>query len=430
MKVKGASISEIDPNHIRVGVDLSVTPSRTVTLESLRLTSLRLNGLPVFAEPLSQPIALVQGKEIALPPLYVTIQFRDLTTVAPLREMIEKQMVHVQGQVVAGVKMGFFEKLALHTEHPRVQLPVSQDVSVSIAASPLERQAALTVLTLLEFGMKSGVMARDRFPSLETPWVHELEIQAKTNVVEVESSFSLKHKDTGYPVSVDQLGFRLATGQVITTAEVHAPWEYDTEFLGRIKSGEAKLVKNSQEILLFSPASRSAAGIAGPYSLTHKDFTLSERGSSDKEALIIPTGPATGPAPGEKEELAKIKIRRRGVPDALSVITFPGKQSTDGFTPAPTAIAQQDAWENVAVYRLVSDPSTNKDSVEVVQFSARREGKSIHFDRSVDSSFFGSPVMVPEGVLGIVQDEETGAFLPADVSSTVTPHAASAGPVS
>jgi hypothetical protein len=353
----------------------------------------------------------VQSKETALPPLYVTVQFRDLTTTAPLREMIEKQMVHVQGQVVAGVKVSFLEKLVMHSEHPRVSLPFTQDVPVDFGVSPLERQAALTVLTVLEFGLKSGVSVRDGLPGMQSAWVVQLEKQAKTNILEVESSYSLKEKDSSYPVTLDQLGFRMASGQAVTTAEARAPWAYDTDFLSRIKSGETKLVKNGGEILLFPTANRSAAGIADTYSLTHKDFTLSERGSADKDALLIPaSGDGT-----EQKDLTKVKVRRRAVPDALTVISFPGKKQEGGFSAAPSVIARQDSWEKVAVYRLIQDSSTGKDTVEVIQLPARRDGKSIHLERPVDSSFFGSPILVPEGVLGIVQDEETGAFLPEDL---------------
>jgi hypothetical protein len=53
--------------------------------------------------------------------------------------------------------------------------------------------------------------------------------------------------------------------------------------------------------------------------------------------------------------------------------------------------------------------------VEVVTLSARRDGDGIRLDRPVDGTIFGSPIVAPEGVLGLVQDEDTGAFLPDDV---------------
>src|SRR5579862_9319540 len=153
IRVRETNIAEVDSTHLGVGVDASITPNRKVTLLNLRLVSLRLNGLPVYAEPLLQPIDLDKGKEAALPAMYVTVQFRDLNTVQPIREMIEKQTVHVQGQAIAAVKMSFLERLALHTEHPQVALTISQDVPVDFG-SPLERQVALGALTVIEFGLE------------------------------------------------------------------------------------------------------------------------------------------------------------------------------------------------------------------------------------------------------------------------------------
>jgi hypothetical protein len=77
---------------------------------------------------------------------------------------------------------------------------------------------------------------------------------------------------------------------------------------------------------------------------------------------------------------------------------------------------QQGSWDKVAVYRMMLDDQ-NRPAIEVVQLSAHRDGQAIRLDEPVDPAFFGSPILVPEGVLGFVQDEQAGAFLPADVAS-------------
>lgn len=409
--IKGTRVAEIDSSHARIAVDLAASANRNVTIENLRLTGLRLNGLPVYAEPLSQPIELVHGKETALPPIYVTIQTRDLTSVAPLRAMIENQSVRVQGQVVAALKMNFLDKLALHTEHPRVSFPVAQDVPVAFGSTPLARQAALGVLTVIEFGMQGTAAARKNLPGLESAWVHDLEEQANANLVQVESRYVLKQHDTRYPVILDQFGFRLTSGRIITTAEAKTPWAYDPEFLTKIKSGEAKLEKKETEVQLRSTA-RAAAGDT-PLLLTHKDFTIEERGSAEKDPLIIQKGQKD--QQDEQADFGKIELRRRASPNSLVVITLAAPPAAGGYTAAPAAIAGQDGWERVAIYRLIPDGSSGKPTIEVVQLSARRDGQGIHLSEPVDSSFYGSPIMVPEGVLGIVQDEQAGAFLPADL---------------
>jgi hypothetical protein len=414
INVKSTQIAEIDNTHLRIAVDLSAVPTRSITLENLRLTGLRLNGLPVYAQPLAEPIVLVKGNETALPPLYVTLQLRDLTTTKPLREMVENQSVHLTGAMVASVKMSFFEKLAVHTEHPRVSFPVSQDVPVSFGSTPFARQAALGILTLADVALQGSNAARKNIPGLESPWIHSLETQANTDLMTVETSFVLKERDGQFPVVFDQLGFRLASGQIVTTAESKSPWAYDTDFLGRIKSGEAKLDRKSVEMQLKTTGSPEDA----PLLLTHKDFSLEERGNAEKDPLLVPKTSSTsqdGSQDSGDPGIAKIGVRRRAEPTTMLLMVLHAPPAAGGFHAAPAAIAQQDSWEKVAIYRLNLDPNTGKPSVEVVQLSAHRDGLGIHLDESVDPSFFGSPIMVPEGVLGIVQDEQAGAFLPVDL---------------
>ena len=104
-------------------MDLNLTAAQSVTMESLRIGALRINGLPVYAAPLNQEIVFKKGVITALPPLYVTVLFRDLHTVEPLKRMMENQSVKIEGEVVADLRLNMVEKLALHTQHPTRRNP-------------------------------------------------------------------------------------------------------------------------------------------------------------------------------------------------------------------------------------------------------------------------------------------------------------------
>ena len=423
VSIKGARIAQVDMSHIRMAVDLTITPGRSAVLENFKLASLRLNGLPLFAEELDQPITLVKGQPIALPSIYVSAAFRELTTVEPLRSMIEKQSVHIQGQIVADLRLNFMEKLAMHTQHPRLSIALAEDVPVTAGASPLQRQAALSVLSLLELGMQGSLVLRKNIPALESPWMRDVESMAAANLVHLKSSYTLSEQGASYPVVFDQLGFRLAQGPVIATAEMQAPWEYDPEFQGSIKSGEAKLLKGSLDIQMTPVAGSSDS----PLLLTHSDFTVEGRGKAESDPLVVQENRREGKSHGG---FAKINVRRRGSPGSFAVIALhtPGAA---GFKAAPAAIAGQDAWLKVAVYRLRLNEigkTTGNATADAIQLSAQRDGQSIHLDHPLDASFYGSPILVPEGVLGIVQDEQTGTFLPADLAGTSLTGATEAGP--
>jgi hypothetical protein len=200
------------------------------------------------------------------------------------------------------------------------------------------------------------------------------------------------------------LGFRAGSGAVVTTAEALAPWKYDAEFLGAVQSGADKLVKDSQEILL------RPVGLGDPLRLSAKDFTVDLRGTPEEDKLIAVAGGGHG----------KIQVLRRSSPTSLAVLTLqpqpaaaPGVVgAAAGLASATAAVVAQDAWDQVVIFRLREDAVTKKPSVEALQMKARREGKGIHLSEPVDAAVFGSPIVTPAGVIGLVQDEQTGAFLP------------------
>jgi hypothetical protein len=400
LQVKDISLIEIDTEHVRVAVNLTVVPGQSATLKDLRLCSLHLNGLPVFAAPLDKEIVLHKDVSTALPTLYVTALFRDLTTVEPLRRMIENQTVHVQGELLAGVRLSMIEKLALHTQHPEVVIPLSQDVPAQVAGSPFEKTLALGVLSLIDAGLDAKAKASKNIPGIRPGWISDLEAQAKQNVFEVESSYALTQGDQTYPVLSDSLGFRVKSAGIVTTAEALEPWKYDVEFLGAIKSGGAKLVKKSLNIEI-RPIGADGADLM----LSAKDFTAEARGN-----------PEDNPMTAVSSSYGQVQVLRRASPSALAMLSLRGPPASDGLTVASAAVTAQESWEQVAVFRLRLDPKTKMlESLETLQLGAHRDGKSIVLSQPVDAAVFGSPIVTPDGVIGLVQDEQAGAFLPADV---------------
>ena len=408
LNVKEVGLAEIDTSHIKLAVDLNLTAAQSVTMESLRIGSLHINGLPVFAAPLNQEIVLKKGAITALPPLYVTILFRDLRTVEPLRRMIENQTVKIEGEVVADVRLTMLEKLALHTQHPTVEISLSQEVPAALSLSVLERTVALTTLGLIDTGLQATSTAGQLIPG-RPAWIRNLDTSAPANLYALESSYVLTQAGAEFPVVSLSLGFRLASGKVVTSAESQAPWKYDAEFLTAVQSGTAKLVKNSQEIQLRSLQP------GDPLRLSAKDFTVETRGSAEGDSLIAVSGDKHG----------KIQVLRRATPGSLALLTIaapsaatavaaPGAQ---GLAAATATVAAQDSWPQVAVFRLREDAATKKPSIELLTMAATRDGKSIHLSEPVDAAVFGSPIITPDGVIGLVQDEQTGAFLPEDLQA-------------
>jgi hypothetical protein len=405
---KEVNVAEIDSSHVKLVVDLTLAATKSATLENLRLFSFHLNGQQVFASPLNQEMVINKGTTMALPPIYITMLFRDLHTTEPLRRMIENQSVRIDGELVADVRLTFMEKLALHTQHPSVEIALNQEVPVTLGGTPLERNVALSILKVIDNGLKVKTVADKYIPSSQPQWIRDLQANAQANLFAVESSYTLAQGDAKYPVTSVHLGFRIAPAQVVTVAEAQAPWKYDAEFLGAVQSGTAKLEKHSLEIQLRPVAQ------GDPLRLSAKDFTVDMRGASEEGTLI--------PANGKR---GKMKVLRRVSPTSLAVLTLHAPPTPPALSTASAVVAAQDSWEQVAVFRVREDAVTKQPSVEVLQLGARREGLGIRLSEPVDAAVFGSPIVTPDGVIGVVQDEQTGAFLPADMlAPAVAPAAA------
>jgi hypothetical protein len=401
LHVKEISVSAVDETQIKLAVNLAMVPAQTVTLANLRLCSLRLNGQPVFAEPLNQEIPLRKGAPAALPALYVTVLYRDLYTAEPLSRMIETQRVHLDGELVADLRLNFMEKLALGTQHPKVVIALDQDVPAATGTSDLERTVALGLLSVVDIGLRNKAAAARLISGSRPAWIGELEAQAKTSLYVVESSYTLAQGAQSNAVYLLELGFRLAPNVVVTTAEAHAPWKYDAEFQGAVSSGAARMAKNSYEVALYPVAPGS-----DPLKLSSKQFSLDVHGIPLQDQVT-----EAGIAPGQMQ----VTVLRRVSPGSMAVLKLRDAAATPGLAAVPAAVAGQDRWDEVVVFRQRSEPVSGKPFVEALQLAARREGNGIRLSEPVDAAAYGSPIVTRDGVLGMVQDELTGTFLASEM---------------
>jgi len=98
------------------------------------------------------------------------------------------------------------------------------------------------------------------------------------------------------------------------------------------------------------------------------------RGSAEGDKLIAVSGDKHG----------KIQLLRRSSAGSLALLTLqpqpaalPGVASFAGMTAATGAVAVQESWPEVAIFRLREDPATKKPVGRSVTMAAHRDGKSI-----------------------------------------------------
>jgi hypothetical protein len=255
-------------------------------------------------------------------------------------------------------------------------------------------------LALVETGLAARAAAEKYIPGAVPPWIRDLNEQAKTDLFAVVAGYTLEKDGLQYPIQVSRPGFRAASLGIVTTSEVSRPWQYDVEFLTAVKSGAARLVKGSEEVALWPLGSGGS-----PLRLSAGELSLEVRGNPQEESAVsVPSGATAGHE--------RIKVLRRASPAAFAVLTPQTPAAATGFPAASAEVLAQDSWEKVAVFRLRGGDASKERAVDVLQMTARRDGSSIRLSEPVESAVFGSPILTPEGVIGLVQDEQSGAFLP------------------
>jgi hypothetical protein len=248
-------------------------------------------------------------------------------------------------------------------------------------------------------GLQAKAKIGKYIPGVRPAWIRDLDEQAQRNLFDVESRYALERKGQSYPLVLDELGFRVAAGSVVTTAEARTPWKYDAEFQSAVHSHSAKLEKKSVEIEL-----KPIAADGNTFKLSRKDFKVQTTGTPNTDQVAVTGG-----------RVGRVDVLRRASPSSLSVLALNGQSTSTGLAVASVAVAAQDHWDQVAVFRLRVDAATGKRSLEVLELGARREGNGIRLTQPVDAAVFGSPIVTPNGVIGMVQDEQAGAFLPAQM---------------
>ncbi len=395
--VRSVTIGHIDDTHLGLQLSLSLTPARSVSLAGLDLRALRINGIPVAAEPLRESLTLTAGKALYLPPLAVSVFYRDLRNTDALRDIVTGGKAHLQGEMIAALNLSFFEKLAVHTSAPTFYASFAENVPVVVG--PIQRQAALLLFSVMDRALDGDTGLLARFPGLRSPWSRSLYAVGEANLVEVSSGYTVedRHTRTTFPAMLTQLGFRLHSGVVIATAEIQEPWTFDPEFETHLSAGDVRIARGASVAVRRVSMDRTAAV---PEAVA---VDVSSRGKAETDVRLV------------KDGRTRIKVHRRASPGALTLLRVQDAPEGTGWLAVPPDVAAASEWTKVAVFRLLQGTSGKPPAFDVVELSAERVGNTIRLSQPLDPSAFGSPILTPQGVLGIVQDERAGTFLTNDL---------------
>jgi len=400
VKCVDMALHQIDTDKIVFGLKLVANAGQELNLDEVTLANLHFNGLPVFAAPLPGPIHLIKGQEVELPQaVLLTIYLHDVNSTKPLSQALQDGFATLDGELYVSVHLSLIAKLVLGSFQAVVPMRLQQKVAVSVPGGTLSKTAAVAVLEAADVAIKhllAGVSATQGiWPGLR----HEVLQQYAPATLAVAVTYSLTDmKGNEVPLTWSGVAFRVSPTRIVLTDEAMEPWSFDPEIAMAIQSGTYKLQPNTYKISLWS------SGLAAPGPLT-TDGGLQV--GKQLHAAALPRQATTSVMMLANSHLPqKAKVDVRAGSNNIAFLT-----ATEALPDIPTLRIAPDPpatpWQSVALLRF---PRLGSDKLtpEVILTSAYLDHGRIRLGVNVDSSVFGSPIIAPGGIVGMVQDESSG----------------------
>ena len=203
VRIDEVSLTGAQPDRVTLRAKLEVIPDKTILVKSFMFSAMKVNGVPVYISPLEGSFELKQGQPMPLPALQIVVYTRDLTSVAPLRDVVEQQKASLSGMITATIRANLLEELALRSRHPRIVLPFSMEVPILMPGGEVGRRTALATLDMV--GQITPAAARllgGFFPGEDTAWREDLSRNQSRHLVLIRTSYVVVDQATSYALRV------------------------------------------------------------------------------------------------------------------------------------------------------------------------------------------------------------------------------------
>ena len=398
VQIESVSLQSVQSDRMELLVRLGLYPERSLNIHALTFANMRVNGMPVYVDPVDGEFNLKKQQYLSLPDLQITVYFRDVLSSEPVRQIVDQQKIVISGEIDAHMKANPFEQIAMHSFRPRIVLPFTKEIPVSIPGGEIGRKAALALLDLTsQAGPAASKLLGVAFPGQDAAWRRQVEREQVQHLLLIRTSYTLVTDQTTYPLQFEQLGFWISPAAAIVPAEAVKPWEFDPAAQAQLSTKRAHVDKDSVTITA-EPLILDPGPTAAPWSMNQGDFRIVAEGKPDKEHVAF----------GAK--VTSVEVRTRASSGNYAILRF--RDGVNG-SPVQMAAAGGKTWDRLAMIRLLHTSSAQNDPVgiEVVMLPATGQGSQIRFGEHIDDSGYGSPVLTQDGVIGLLQDEDSATML-------------------
>jgi len=390
----GVDLKDVGAESARFEMRSHVTASRKLKLKRVSFAHMRLGSVPIYLSPIEEHLDLEKGAAVTLPRIPVTIYFRDLDSLDPLLTAVRDGNVSVTGQARADLDLSLIERVASRESSPHANMPIDVTIAVNVPGGANGRTAALAALRAAQIALNLGSSAIGRLHLSRKGWETELRTRFEPSVLLAESRYSLRLKNGELAnFAVRGLGFCISEDKFVLTDEMIQPWKYDLETAAALQSGEASLIKENVDLLVWRTGDIADSTAR---SLSRSQIHL-EHASSKAEAAYVPI----------EHKQVKVKLLERESDANYAILRFTQAEDKGAAIQiAPDSTLQGQSLDHVTLFR-----AADTGKLELISLPAHNSSGRIVLDDPIDDRAFGSLLIGADGAIGMVQDEHSGMVL-------------------
>ena len=397
-QIEKATVADLGRDHMRLALSLALLSKNDLTVRQITFENMRINGIPFYTAPITDRLQLQAKQKFELPqPLQLTVYYRDADSLKPLAELAEQSKAHVEGTLYIDVELKALQKFFLMTGKAHVPASISMDVPVEIPGGTLGRAGAVKVLAAADVAFEGAKDKADSLLNKGIRWRGQLAHDYAPAMLLAQTRFMLSGPHGDQVVfACTGPGFRVAPGQFILLKELVEPWKFDPEMATALKDDHFKLAKASYDLAVWTPDKAGAAEPAGRQS--QGQIRVVSEPPDEEETVLVPR------AEGHPK---KVNVHRRESAANLVLLEFIATASSTAKPMQLGATDKQTSWESVAVYRFPGGTERKQSHPDLIFVPVTKESARLRLAASVDGSALGAPLISPQGVIGIVQSENS-----------------------
>ncbi len=409
---------DLNPQRLVLSMWVGLKPfEKSVTISRIYFQDVRASGIPVRIEPFATEFKTSKKDPVDLPaPLQCTITFSDLESLAPIKEMIDRDKVEITGQSFIEVKLSGLQKIAVRAK--RLVLPVALKEEMPLemfGSSPLLRLAASGILAALTDPQNAAAIALAKEHLAKLAGIRALEEKGAQSLYFIYSEYALRDPKTGASEKFSQSGTGFifgADGKLATAKRVVEPWKFDPQTVLMITRDKLEVDPRSVRLAAWPAGAKILGGDGTP------DFATAS--STENQTLqVVKTSPDKFEKQDYQEpdaaEKATLDIHAGGESD-VAVLKLTGEK----FQPLELAAGPPSgAGSKLSLLGFPYGLSQPQAAPKPEEFEVAAGGTGLTLSRTLSPGQSGAPLVTPEGKVAALCAEPSRCISPEFLSKLV-----------